>query len=195
MKMLNFIKKYFSDKLTPLVRYLHYLILVFVILQIIISNFIEVSSSGEIGQSVVEYYSTWMHISIGLSLLLLSIIFIIIELRKHGISYFYPYLRGNITQLKSDINQLRIKEIPEVSPGGLAATVQGLGLGALLLVVLSGTTWFLLWSYGLSLADDVKEIHELFTALIGAYVIGHGSMGLIHIFITYKNSNRVNGGL
>lgn len=187
MRMLKFIKHYFLDKLTPLIRYLHYLILIFVLLQIFISNFAEVSDSGEIASNFIEYYATWAHISIGLSLLLLSLIFIIVEFSTHGFSYFYPYLSGDFTQLKSDINQLMAKKLPKLAPKGLAAIVQGLGLGALLLVVLSGAVWFLLWSNGSALASDIVEVHEALTSLIEAYVIGHGSIGLIHILIKYKN--------
>ena len=186
--MVKFINKYFSDKFTPTVRYLHYLILSLVLLQIVLSNFIEISDNGAISADSLEYFSTWAHISIGLSLLLFSFIFIIIELSKHGFDYFYPYLSGDITQLKLDIKQLKNKKIPEPNPKGLATIVQGLGLGALLLVVLSGTAWFLLWLYDSSLANDVKEIHEELTGIIEAYIIGHGSIGLIHIFITYKKS-------
>ncbi|GMR16211.1 MAG: cytochrome b/b6 domain-containing protein [Gammaproteobacteria bacterium] len=186
MSMLKFFKIYFGNKFTPLVRYLHYLILVLVLCQIVISNFLEVSDDGVISRNVIEYYGTWTHISIGLLLLFLAIIFLYVELSKHGFSYFYPYLSGDISQLKSDISQLKSLGIPEAEPKGLAAIIQGLGFGALLLVVLSGSTWFLMWSYDSPLTNDVKEIHELLTGLIEAYVIGHGSLGLIHIFITYK---------
>ncbi len=190
--MLQFALKYFSDKFTPLVRYLHYSILIFVLMQIFISNFIEVSDDGVISQNFVENYATWMHIIIGLALLLLAIVFIIIELKKHGGSYFYPYLFGDLSQLKFDINILKKLALPEAAPGGLAAIIQGLGLGALILVTFSGTTWFLLWSSGSSLANDVKEVHELLTGLIEAYIIGHGSIGLLHIFITYRIQKAAN---
>lgn len=188
--MLKFILNYFDEKLTPLERYLHYSILIFVLMQILISNFIEVSDDGLIGENIVESYATWMHIGIGLTLLLLAVMFITLELKKHGISYFYPYLSGDYAQLKSDINALKKLTLPEAAPKGLAAIIQGLGLSALLLVTLSGATWLLLWLYESSLANDVKELHELLTGLIEAYVIGHGSIGLLHMFITYKTANK-----
>ena len=187
INMLKFIDKYFSDKFSPLVRYLHYLILILVLFQIIISNFIEISDDGIISHNILEQYSTWAHISIGLLLFVLAILFIIIELSKHGFAYFYPYVFGDITQLKIDINQLKHKKMPELAPKGLAAIVQGLGLGALMLVVLSGAGWFLLWIYDFPLANYVIEIHVLLTGLIEAYVIAHGSIGLIHLLLAYKN--------
>lgn len=190
--MLVFIRKYFIDKFTPLIRYTHYLILFFVLYQMLISDFIEISDDGIIGQNIIEYYGTWSHITIGLLLLFISITFIVIELSKHGFAYFFPYLSGDITQLKSDINQLKSLEIPALAPKGLAAIIQGLGLGALFLVVVSGATWFLFWLNDIPLAGEVKEIHELLTGLIEAYVIGHGVMGMLHIFIKYKEHKSTN---
>jgi len=190
--MFKVISKYFTEKLTPLVRYLHYVILFLVFLQILLSNFIEINDDGVIGQNIIEFYSTWAHISVGLSLVVLALVFAIVELSKHGILYFYPYLSSDFSQLKSDLRKLKSFKVPDASPRGLAAVIQGLGLGALLLVALSGATWFVLWSYDLALADDVKKIHELLTGLIEAYVIGHGGMGLIHIFIAFKEQKTAN---
>jgi len=62
-----------------------------------------------------------------------------------------------------------------------------LGLGALTLVVLSGFTWFLLWIYMAPWAHSIKEFHELLTGLIEAYVVGHGGMGVLHLFFKVKN--------
>ena len=191
--MLIFIKKYFADKFTPLIRYLHYLILLFVVYQIVISsNLLEISDDGVISHNIIEYYGTWSHIIVGLLLLLLAIIFTVVELSRHGFKYFYPYLYGEISQLKSDINQIKSLEIPEPEPKGLAAIIQGLGMGALLLVTLSGATWFLLWLYDSSLVNDIKDLHELLTGLIEAYVIGHGGIGLLHIFIAYRGQKTAN---
>jgi cytochrome b561 len=190
--MLKTIRNYFGEKLTPSVRYLHYSILFLVLLQIILSNFIKINDDGAIGQNAIEYYSTWAHISVGLSLLLLAIVFTVVEFSKHGSSYFYPYLSGDLSQLKSDLSKLKSLEVPNASPKGLAAVIQGLGLGAILLVAISGTTWFVLWLYDLALANDVKEIHQLLTGLIEAYIIGHGGMGLMHIFIAFKEQKAAN---
>ena len=190
--MLKTIRNYFTVKLTPLMRYLHYSILLLVLLQIILSNFIEINDEGVIGQNLIENYSTWAHISIGLLLVVLALAFTMIELSKHGLSYFYPYLSGDITQITSDLRKLKSLQIPDASPKGLAAVIQGLGIGALLLVVLSGATWFILWSYNPTQASDAKEFHEIFTGLIEVYVIGHGGMGLIHIYITYKEQKAAN---
>jgi len=190
--MLNFIKNYFCQKFTPLIRYLHYSILVLVLLQIIISNFIEVSDKGIIGHSIIEYYSTWIHVGVGLLLVLLALVFTAVELSKHGFLYFYPYLSGDFSQLTKDLRTLISFKMPESSPKGIAPIIQGLGLGALVLVAISGATWIILWTYDLPLTNDAKELHKLLTGLIEAYVIGHGGMGLIHVFITFKEQKAAN---
>lgn len=115
------------------------------------------------------------------------------QLFQHGFEYFYPYLYDEISQLKSGINQIKSLEIPE--PKGLATIIQGLGVGALLLVALSGATLFLLWLYDSSLANDIKGLHKLFTGLVEAYVIGHGGMGLLHILIAYRGHKTANKSL
>jgi len=188
--MLKHINQYFTDRFTPLIRNLHYLVLFFVLFQIVISNFIEVTNEGLVSHDLIEYYATWAHIGIGLLLLLLIGTLIIVELSKHGFSYFYPYLSGDIAQLKLDISQLKLFKIPDPAPKGIASIIQGLGLVASLLVVLSGTAWFILWLLDSLFANDAKEIHELLTGLIEAYVIAHGSMGLLHLFITYRKTDK-----
>lgn len=175
------------ERQPPLVRYLHITILCLVISQLIVSNFMGFTDNGEIGKKASEYYGTWIHIITGLSLLPFVLLFIYIELRSHGPKYFFPYLYGNVTQIKKDVQQLKRMELPEPNPHGIATIVQGLGLGALALVILSGLTWFLSWTYSAPWSDSIKEIHELFTGLIVAYVIGHGGMGVLHLIFKWKN--------
>jgi len=184
--MFQVFRRYFAEKMTPLTRYMHYSILFLVLFQILISNFMDVSYDGVIGQNMVEYYSTWLHIILGLYLTIIAIIFAINELIKHGFTYFYPYLSGDIAQLTADIKSLMLFKFPDLLPKGLMAIIQGLGIGALLLVTLSGAVWYALWFYDLALLKTVKDIHELLTGLIEAYVVGHGGMGLIHIFLAYQ---------
>jgi len=184
--MFQVFRRYFAEKMTPLTRYMHYSILFLVLFQILISNFIDVSDDGVIGQSSIEYYSTWSHIIVGLYLTLVAIAFAINELIKRGFTYFYPYLSGDIAQLLLDIKTLMSFKLPDSSPKGLMAIIQGLGIGALLLVTSSGAVWYGLWLFDLALLETVKDIHELLTGLIEAYVVGHGGMGLLHIFLAYQ---------
>lgn len=179
--------EYLRERQPPVVRILHITILCLVLSQIIVSNFMGFTDNGEVSKNTIEYYGTWIHISTGLSLLPIAFVFIYVELKRHGIKYFCPYCYGNFFQLKEDLKQLKQFELPEPSAYGLAAIVQGLGLGALTLVILAGLTWFISWIYMAPWADSIRELHKLLTGLIEAYVVGHGGMGLLHLFFQLKN--------
>jgi hypothetical protein len=187
MHIIQITLEYLRERQPPMVRFLHIAILCLVLSQIIVSNFMGFTDNGEVNKKTVEYYGTWIHIGTGLSLLPIAFVFIFIELKRHGIQYFFPYFYGNFSQLKQDIQQLKQFELPEPSAYGIATIVQGLGLGALLLVILSGLTWFLSWIYMTPWANSIKELHESLTGLIEAYVIGHGGMGILHLFFELRN--------
>ncbi|MEW5249701.1 cytochrome b/b6 domain-containing protein [Microbulbifer discodermiae] len=189
--MFRFVGSYFDSKFSPVTKYLHFSLVVLVILQIVISNFMEINADGTIGQNVVEYFSTWLHIGVGLLVLGLSFIFVTVELNRRGFLYFFPYFSGNFHQLKSDINRLKKAELPESAPGGLAAIVQGLGFGAILCVATSGCIWFILWLTDVSFSDTFREIHEMLTGLIEAYIVGHGLLGVIHITSNYLKRDAI----
>jgi cytochrome b561 len=187
MHIIHITLEYLRERQPPVVRFLHITILCLVLSQIIVSNFMGFTDNGEVSKKTVEHYGTWIHIGTGLSLLPIAFFFIYIELKRRGIKYFFPYFYGNFSQLKKDLQQLKQLELPEPSAYGIAAIVQGLGLGALTLVILSGLIWFLSWIYMAPWADSIKELHELLTGLIEAYVLGHGGMGMLHLFFQLKN--------
>jgi Prokaryotic cytochrome b561 len=187
MHIIQITLKYLRERQPPMVRFLHITILCLVLSQIIVSNFMGFTDNGEISKKTVEYYGTWIHMCTGLSLLPITFVFIFIELKHHGFKYFFPYFYGNFSQIKKDLQQLKRFELPEPSAYGIAAIVQGLGFGALTLVILSGLTWFLSWFYMAPWANNIKELHESLTGLIEAYVVGHGGMGILHLFFELKN--------
>ena len=186
MNIIHITLEYFRERQPPAVRFLHIVILCLVLSQITVSNFMGFSVNGEISTKTIEHYATWIHICTGLSLLPIALVFIYIELKRHGMKYFFPYLYGNFSQIKKDLQQLKQFELPEASPYGIAAIVQGLGFGALALVILSGATWFLSWIYAAPWANTIKGLHISLTGLIEAYVIGHGAMGILHLFMQVK---------
>ena len=187
MNLFKLSAAYLKERQTPLVRFLHITIIILVLSQIIVSNFMEFTDSGQISTKVIEFYGTWLHIITGLLIIPVAIIFLIVGLRTHGLKYYFPYLSGEFTQLNNDIRQLSKFRLPEPGDFGIAAIVQGLGFGALFLVLLSGLIWFITWNANLSWSHNVKEVHEFFTGLIEAYIIGHGSMGILHIFLSSKS--------
>lgn len=177
-----FLGKYQTAK----IRALHFLMLVLVITQIIISNWMVGTKSTTIPGISGEYIFTWMHILIGFTLFFLSLSLIFTCLKERGVKHFYPYLWGDFKQIKIDINQLIKFKLPDSTPTGLAATVQGLGLGALSIVIISGITWFFLWIQGAPLANEARNIHKSLTILIEIYIYGHGGLGFIHFVVWYR---------
>jgi hypothetical protein len=44
-----------------------------------------------------------------------------------------------------------------------------------------------MWNFICLDSGSIKEFHELLTGLIEAYVVGHGGMGILHLFFNVKN--------
>jgi len=172
---------------TKRIRILHALILTFVITQIIISNWMAGTKLEQIPALDSTYFFTWMHITLGLTLFFLTFMLIITCFTQRGIKHFYPYLWGDFKQIKSDLKQLFSFQLPDSSPYGLAASVQGLGLGALSIVILSGIAWFTLWVQHSPLALEARSLHKSLTIFIEIYIYGHGGLAVLHFIIWYKN--------
>ncbi|WP_232055236.1 hypothetical protein [Vibrio taketomensis] len=83
-----------------------------------------------------------LHVYGGLLLLPISLLFIYKALKRRTIADMYPWLSGNFSQIKADIQTLRQFTLPKTHPAGLAATVEGLGL-RLLLALVTGTLWYI----------------------------------------------------
>lgn len=186
MTMIHSVLEYLRNRQPPKIRFFHIMVLLLVISQIFVSNFMGFTNTGEISGNTIKFYGTWIHIITGIILLPIALIFSFLTLKEHGFKYFFPYVFADFEQLKNDIDKLKKFEIPDPEAGGIAAIVKGLGLGALFLTILSGLTWFLCWNYNVRWASDIKEIHGAIVGLIDAYVIGHGGMGLLHIYLSTK---------
>ena len=166
----------------PFLRALHASVAALVILQLISSAFMQPVSAGASA-------SGWYHMWGGATLCLLAIVQTVYSLGARGPRYFFPYLWGDLEQLKKDVRQsLRFKMVAP-RPKGLGAVIQGLGLGALALTAFSGLVWFWLWQSGSSYAGDARWLHVAVSILIILYLIGHGTMALIH-FIVWEGHAR-----
>ncbi len=190
MRGLHIVMEYLRERQSPVTRYFHIVVLLLVLSQLVVSNFMDFSRNGEINTNIVEYYGTWIHIITGLFLFPVFLIFVVVVIRTHGVKYFFPYLFGDLAQLKTDIRQLKRFQMPASNASGIAPIVQGLGLGALMLTLLAGLIWFISWRFGAPWSDSVREVHEWLTGLVEAYVIGHGSMGALHILYTVRQRKR-----
>lgn len=174
----------------PYLRFLHAAIAVLVILQILSSFAMHMLPSGQINPALSSWLASWYHILSGLLLAVLSLLLAADSLTKRGFHYFFPYLWGDTEQLKKDVqDSLRFKMVPP-RPKGLATAVQGLGLGALLLVVLTGLIWFILWRNGSTFAEWALETHKNVAVLIELYLIGHGGMALLHFFVWQRKARQ-----
>lgn len=107
--MIHAILKYLRNRQSMKIRFLHIVVLLFVISQIFVSNFIDFTSAGEINKNTLNFYGTWTHIITGITLLPIAVIFALLVMREHGFKYFFPYLFGDFKQLKSDINNQTLK--------------------------------------------------------------------------------------
>ncbi|WP_338148090.1 cytochrome b/b6 domain-containing protein [Morganella morganii] len=183
-KIWHFFGLYQSHK----VRLLHCAVLIFVVAQIIISNWMKGTKSSVIPPVDWTYFFTWAHVTIGFCLFFITLILIVVCFHERGMRYFYPYLWGDVVPFKNDIKQLMKLKLPDSTPKGLASVVQGLGLGALSIVIISGMVWFFLWLQHSPSALEARSIHKSLTVLIEIYIYGHGGFGLIHFVLWYKKS-------
>jgi hypothetical protein len=190
MRIFKDIWTYFGQSQPVFIRVMHLMVIFLVVSQLITSDFVDLDHARHLGDSISFDFGTWTHIMPGLALAVIATIFVLTELSHRGLKYFFPYLWGDLSQLKADMSALAGRKLPEALPGGLAAIIQGLGLGALTLTLLSGLTWFLLVQAGSGLAHAAIELHQTLTGLVVAYVIGHGGMGMLHIILWMRSTSR-----
>ncbi len=186
MKIVHAFFAYLRANQPPAIRYLHLIVLLAVISQILSSNFIHFTDNGAIGSGALTAIGTRIHIITGLTLLPIALIFALVSLKKRGFKYFYAYLFGDFAQIKADIAQLLKFKLPDPQAGGLAASVMGLGLGALFLALLSGLAWFIAWQNHFASAESLGNFHRALVGLIEIYLVGHGAMALLHIYFFSK---------
>ncbi|WP_345197261.1 hypothetical protein [Kistimonas scapharcae] len=67
-----------------------------------------------------------LHIYGGVCLFIPAVLFFALVLYRRKVTDLYPWLTGNWSALKDDLRSLVRFRLPEPSPGGLAATVEGL---------------------------------------------------------------------
>ena len=167
----------------PFIRRFHALVAVLVALQILSSFMLSQNSQA---WSLSHFFYIY-HIGVGMILVFISLFFVAYSLNQYGAKNFFPYLWGDISKLKKDIKtSLHLKLVPP-RPGGLAATVQGLGLGALLLAVGSGMIWYIVSNLQDGPALALLNFHRAIVGLIELYFIGHGVMAIVH-FISWKRN-------
>lgn len=174
----------------PFFRGLHISIALLVALQIISSNFIDADALSESGWPALM---TWWHALSGALLLLLGLILLSWMITQRGVRWYFSWAFFDFKQIKADLRQLMQLSLPESSRGSIAATVQGLGVAALLLVAASGSAWFAAERLLPSLAlysGLFLHWHKFLTTFIETYFYAHGLMGVAHMFLRTKKTDR-----
>ena len=165
----------------PLLRSVHVAVIVFVLLQFLTSMSMEVTLEGPSPLA-------WIHIIIGMALCLLVLALVTLSIKKRGLRNFFPYLWGDMGQITKDVAAIRGgKLIIAPRPKGLACVVQGLGMGALTMSLITGLWLFRSWQMG-EISHAAANLHGIFVFLLLAYAIGHGGMALGHFFFWKKTA-------
>lgn len=87
MNIFNITMQYLKERQKPSVRLLHISIIVLVVSQIIVSNFMAFNNSGDVSSNTVELYGSWLHIITGIFLIPIAVLFLIVELNRHSLKY------------------------------------------------------------------------------------------------------------
>ncbi len=172
----------------PFFRSLHISIAVLIVSQIINSNFTE--REALTGDSF-ETWITWFHVISGFLLILLGVILISWMLTQRGVNWYFSWITLDVKGIVQDLKTLSRGQLPQAGRGGIAATIQGLGVMALLLVACSGGIWFIVNNISAAspqLTRSVMQWHKFLTTFIEIYFYAHGAMGLLHIFLAHRKT-------
>jgi len=169
----------------PFFRALHIIVALLILSQIINSNFTETEALSESG---LDGVITWVHVISGLGLIICGFLLLGWMMTQRGFTYYFAWVKLDFDGIKQDISTLLKYRLPEAHSGGIASTIQGLGVLALLCVAMSGGLWFVLNAVKSDLADTVIEWHKFLTTFVEVYFYAHGTMGILHLLIArYKN--------
>lgn len=167
----------------PFFRGLHIAIAVLILSQIINSNLTEREAMGE---NNIEAFITWFHIISGFTLIFLGIVLLCWMLTQRGVRWYFAWLTIDFKGIKQDLLLLKKRRLPEATQGGIAATIQGLGVVSLLLVAFSGGLWFLtqrMTGVTAEMARIFMHWHKFLTTFVELYFYSHGAMGILHIYL------------
>lgn len=174
---------------TPFLRVLHIIVAVLILLQIVSSNLTE---SDALSDYTLTGFVTWFHVIIGLSLIVLGLIMLAWMLTQRGFHYYFAWLTLDFRGVVEDIKMLMSFRLPEAHAGGIAALIQAWCTCAIGRCIM---WWFLVctqYNSGMSpvLTESVLNLHKFLTVFIETYFWAHGSMGLLHIFLTIRSQRK-----
>lgn len=171
----------------PFFRALHISVALLILSQIVNSNLTEREALSE--HSFVSLV-TWFHIISGFMLILLGITLLVWMLTQRGFRWYFAWVTLDLSGIKTDLLQLARLKLPEAGKGGIAATIQGLGVISLLLVAVSGGMWFMansLLGLPVETARYYLHWHKFLTTFIEMFFYAHGAMGLLHMLLSWED--------
>lgn len=172
----------------PPLRCMHALLIVLVLLQALSSRGMSLLFAP-FSDAPLAFLSTWYHIIAGIATATLTIAMTAYSFSQRGLRRYFPYLWGDVSRIKKDLQEAWQGKVPAPTAGGLATTVQGLGFGALWLTVFSGLAWFYFGLVGKHIASAYAlAIHTFVVNLLILYFIGHGSMALLHFVLWQRKT-------
>ena len=128
-----------------------------------------------------------VHMYSGLALLPISLIFMTVVIRRRTFADLYPWLYKDFAVIAEDIKTLFTFRLPKARPAGLSATIEGLGLLALLLAIFTGCLWYADAVTG-HMSALLLEIHKSSVGLIETYFYAHGLFGLLHLIEWWRSN-------
>ena len=160
-----------------------------IILQVINSNFMHMTHNGDIKGGQISEIFLLVHIVLGILCVPTALFMTFLMLKKQSLIHFFPYLFGDNKALFYNLKEIFCGKFPTLKDKGLANIVQGLGIGATLLILAFGVLWLILWKVDPKFANNIREIHKSLTGLIEVYLCAHGGMAILHFVITKNSRN------
>lgn len=152
------------------------------LLIILLTSFL-IISSGQlmIGRQLRQNASVWdlSHIYLGIITTVLALSFFIACVYQGRWRQFYPWLRGDLAQLKLDIKGFVRGKIPVAGGKGLFSLVEGLTVLMLLSVCITGVGWII--TQGSSDALFWRSYHSYFAYGLIIFICVHIIFALLHL--------------
>lgn len=172
-----------------LTRLLHMVIAVLVISQVTISEFMTAPGKNRAEDLLFEIHEYTGMVTFLLILGLWAYTFLRPRGTRPGL--LFPWFSGQARSAlwadgKHHLQAFRQFRVPDHVPNGsFASAIHGLGILLIALMATTGVTWFIgiqLGDMATSWAEAAKEVHEIASNLVWAYLIGHAGFALINQF-------------
>jgi len=108
-----------------------------------------------------------------------------------GLSHLFPWAGSAFAEVKSDINGLMNRKLPDGGPrGGLPGLVHGLGFLSVTGMAMTGAILFAIFPETGKPSDTVEffaEIHEFIANFVWIYWFGHVGLAFMHKLSGHSN--------